>query len=257
MNLSLNDQHILVAGGLGGIGTKTVELLLNEGALVTILTQSQKQAEKSKLIHENLTIQTTDYSNKVTLYKDIKNTQQRCCLSGFISLIGTGKSQKKAFLSAHESSRIWNINYFFPRQIAEQFVKVTMKFCTHSCISNHFITFCSSIAASCYLGAPTEYSVAKHALERLTKELSWKLAPNYRVNCISPGNIYFEGGTWDRIKKSNQINIEKLLEKKVPLQRLGTPIDIAGFTVFLSSSKYASFFNGSCITIDGGQKNCI
>ena len=26
MNLELEDQHILVAGGLGGIGTKTVEL---------------------------------------------------------------------------------------------------------------------------------------------------------------------------------------------------------------------------------------
>ena len=94
-------------------------------------------------------------------------------------------------------------------------------------------------------------------MERLTKELSWKLSPVFRVNCISPGNVYFEGGTWDKIKKSGEINVDKLINEKVPSRRLGNPNDIAAFAVFLSSSKYASFFNGSCVIIDGGQKNCI
>ena len=58
-------------------------------------------------------------------------------------------------------------------------------------------------------------------------------------------------------EKTGQVDIEKLLNEKVPLRRLGNTIDIAGFAVFLSSSKFASFFNGSCVIIDGGQKPCI
>ena len=257
MNLELEDKHIIVAGGLGGIGSKTVNLLLEEGALVTVLTQSSEKYLNSKLNHENLNIKKTDYKNKKCLFEEINKANKKSPLSGFISLIGTGRSKLDPFLSEEESKRMWDINYFFPRNISEQFVKVIKSPNNNSSTSSYFITFFSSIAASCYLGAPTEYSVSKSALERLTKELSWKLSPVFRVNCISPGNVYFEGGTWDKIKKSGEINVDKLINEKVPSRRLGNPNDIAAFAVFLSSSKYASFFNGSCVIIDGGQKNCI
>ena len=257
MNLGLNDQHIMVAGGLGGIGTKTVELLLEEGATVTVLTQSSYKLKESKLSHENLKVLSTNYKDRDRLHCDITKANRTKYLSGFISLIGSGRSEKNTFLREEEATRIWDVNYFFPRLITEIFVEVTSKNNINEKRDNQFITFCSSIAASCYLGAPTEYSVAKAAIERLTKELSWKLAPNYRVNCVAPGNIYFEGGTWDKIKKSGEVDIDKLLNEKVPSRRFGNPIDIAAFLVFLSSSKLSSFFNGSCVIIDGGQKNCI
>ena len=255
MNLELEDQHILVAGGLGGIGTKTVELLLEEGAIVTVLTQSTDKLRNKKLSHKNLTVALTDYKNKDCLHEDISNAHKKKSLSGFISLIGSGRSDKNTFLSEEESNRIWDINYFFPRLIAEVFVEVTSNDNQKEFNSNQFVTFCSSIAASGFLGAPTEYSVAKAALERLTKDLSWKLSPNIRVNCVSPGNIYFEGGTWDKIKKAGELDIDNLINEKVPSKRFGNPLDIAAFIVFLSSSRLSSFFNGSCVIIDGGQKN--
>ena len=257
MNLELIGRHILVAGGLGGIGTKTVKLLLEEGATVTVLTQSSDKSKKSKLSHKKLNIILTDYKNAERLNKDISNAHKKKGLTGFISLLGSGRSDKNIFLSKEESNKIWDINYFYPRLIAEQFVEITNTDNKEDLKSGLFITFCSSIAASCYLGAPTEYSAAKAALERLTKDLSWKLSPWVRVNCVAPGNIYFEGGTWDRIIKNGELDIDRLLNEKVPSKRLGKPIDIAAFIVFLSSEKLASFFNGSCVIIDGGQKNCI
>ena len=65
-----------------------------------------------------------------------------------------------------------------------------------------------------------------------------KLAPLYRVNCISPGNIFFEGGTWDKIKKSGKLNLQKMLNDKVPAKRFGEPIDMASFAVFYHPQKY-------------------
>ena len=126
MNLELNDHHVLVAGGLGGIGTKTVELLLEEGATVTVLTQSYDKLRKTKLSHKNLRVLFTDYKDRKRLSAEIKNIHNQKYLSGFISLIGSGRSEKKTFSSEEESSRIWDINYFFPRLIADIFVQTTL-----------------------------------------------------------------------------------------------------------------------------------
>ena len=43
------------------------------------------------------------------------------------------------------------------------------------------------------IGAPTDYSTAKAAIIALAKNMSRKVAPNVRVNVISPGNVYFDG----------------------------------------------------------------
>ena len=255
MELGLKDKHILVAGGLGGIGSKTVEILLNEGALVSIITQSKIFNKELNFKHTNkLKIIKTNYTKKDHLKNDlIQSIDSYRSLDGLITMIGSGNSDKKVFLDKDESKRIWSINYFYPRLISEVFFELTNKTSNKNKNRDKFITFCSSIASRTFLNAPTEYSTSKAALEKLTKELSWKLAPEYRVNCISPGNIFFKGGTWDRIQKSGKIDIDKMLSEKVPMNRLGNPSDIAAFTVFLSSSKLASFFNGSCVTIDGGQ----
>ena len=127
MNLGLNDQHILVAGGLGGIGTKTVELLLEEGATVTVLTQSSYKLRESKLSHEKLKLLSTSYKDRDRLYQDITIADEKKHLSGFISLIGSGRSEKNTFLSDEESKRVWDVNYFFPRLVAEIFVEVISK----------------------------------------------------------------------------------------------------------------------------------
>lgn len=52
------------------------------------------------------------------------------------------------------------------------------------------LLFVSSIAGLEVIGAPTDYSMAKAALLMFAKQLSHKLAPEVRVNCIAPGNIF-------------------------------------------------------------------
>ena len=256
MNLNLVDKHILIAGGLGGIGQKTVEILLEEGARVSIFSQSLKKNNLFNVGSNKLKIISTDYGNREKLRSDLNKILKNNILDGLITMIGTGRSDIIPFSEPEETNRLWNINYFYPRQIAEIFVEELNKNLQKN-NKEIFITFCSSIAAKSFLGAPTEYSVAKSALERLTKELSWKLAPCYRVNCISPGNIYFPGGTWDKIKREGNLDIDKMLEEKVPIKRFGNPREIASFAVYLSSSEVSSFFNGSCITIDGGQTQSL
>lgn len=65
------------------------------------------------------------------------------------------------------------------------------------------------------------------------------------VNAVAPGFI-----ATDMIKTVPEKVINGIIEK-TPLQRLGTPQDIANAYVFLSSEA-ASFINGHCLSVDGG-----
>lgn len=89
------------------------------------------------------------------------------------------------------------------------------------------------------------YSIAKAGLAMLTKSLAIELAPDIRVNAVSPGtNIWPEG--------QNEIAIENQtkMTAKIPLKRVGTPQDIADAVTFLLSSKYIT---GLIIAVDGGK----
>ena len=56
-----------------------------------------------------------------------------------------------------------------------------------------------SIAGLEDVGAPLPYASSKAALLAYTKSLSKRLAKNYiRVNMVSPGNIIFPGGNWEK-----------------------------------------------------------
>jgi 3-oxoacyl-[acyl-carrier protein] reductase len=72
-----------------------------------------------------------------------------------------------------------------------------------------------------------------------------------RVNCIAPGSIFFEGGTWDKAKRENTKLYDRTLAR-IPSGRFGTPEEIGRVAAFLSSD-LASWVTGQTIVVDGGQ----
>lgn len=88
------------------------------------------------------------------------------------------------------------------------------------------------------------YCSAKAGLEMLTKSLAKDLAPEIRVNGVSPGAILWpENG-------NSEITQAKLLEK-IPLARMGHPQDIAKTIRFLITD--AEYITGQIIAVDGGR----
>ena len=88
------------------------------------------------------------------------------------------------------------------------------------------------------------YSDAKSALEGITKSLAKELAPDIRVNAISPGAILWPE---DEDLSDDQ---QKQRLAKVPLGRIGCPKDISSLAVFLSEAEYIT---GQVIKVDGGR----
>jgi len=89
------------------------------------------------------------------------------------------------------------------------------------------------------------YNISKAGLKMLTKTLAKELAPNIRVNGISPGSILWPQDESQLSEKEKMMMIDK-----VALKRQGSPNDIAQAVLFLANSKYIT---GQIINIDGGR----
>lgn len=88
------------------------------------------------------------------------------------------------------------------------------------------------------------YSISKAAIAMLTKTLATELAPDVRVNGVSPGNILWPA---DNVLDANEQ--QKILEK-IPLKHQGAPNDISGVVLFLINQAYIT---GQLINVDGGK----
>jgi NAD(P)-dependent dehydrogenase (short-subunit alcohol dehydrogenase family) len=93
--------------------------------------------------------------------------------------------------------------------------------------------------------ASAAYAASKAALWALTRELAADLGrAGVRVNAVSPGEIdtgILSPGT------------DTIVERDIPLHRLGKPRDVADLLLFLCSNS-ATYISGSEIHIDGGQR---
>jgi 3-oxoacyl-[acyl-carrier protein] reductase len=98
--------------------------------------------------------------------------------------------------------------------------------------------------------AAGSYGAIKAALIHYAKGLSRQLVgKGIRVNCVSPGNTYFEGGIWQNIE-NNMPDLFKSTLSVNPTGKFGTAEEVAHGVVFLSSPM-ASRISGTNLVIDG------
>jgi len=89
------------------------------------------------------------------------------------------------------------------------------------------------------------YNISKAGMKMLTKTLAKELAPNIRVNGISPGSILWPQDDSQLSEKEKMIIIDR-----ITLKKQGSPNDIAEAVLFLADAKYIT---GQVINIDGGR----
>jgi pteridine reductase len=88
----------------------------------------------------------------------------------------------------------------------------------------------------------TPYLISKGGIITLTQSLAMDLAPDVRVNAVAPGAVLLpDDWTPAQIKRST---------RNVPLQRLGTPEDVAQAVLYLAQAAYVT---GVVLPVDGGR----
>lgn len=102
-------------------------------------------------------------------------------------------------------------------------------------------------------GGPPAYNAAKAAEISFVTSLGRDVAATgVTVNCVAPGSILFEGGSWHRRQQADPEGISAFVQRELPLGRFGTPEEVAKVVAFLCS-RPASLVNGACWAVDGGQ----
>ncbi|MGL5840128.1 MAG: SDR family oxidoreductase [Sphingorhabdus sp.] len=91
------------------------------------------------------------------------------------------------------------------------------------------------------MGNPAAYAASKGGLIQLTRWLSTTLAPDIRVNSISPGGI----------ERGQPESFARRYVERTPLGRMGTEADFMGIVAFLGSDA-SGWVTGQNFTIDGG-----
>ena len=95
------------------------------------------------------------------------------------------------------------------------------------------------------------YAAAKAATVSMVKSLALEVARRgFRVIVVSPGDVMFPGGAWDRAQRDNPKLYEAIV-KENRFRRLAGPHEIADVVAFIASPR-ASFVTGANIMIDGG-----
>jgi len=91
------------------------------------------------------------------------------------------------------------------------------------------------------------YAASKAGLIGLTKSVAKELASrNILTNAIAPGFIETD------MTAAMTAEARTGLSAQIPLERLGTPADIAGMVAFLASD-HASYITGQVLVVDGGM----
>lgn len=91
------------------------------------------------------------------------------------------------------------------------------------------------------MGNPAAYAASKGGLIQLTRWLATTLAPQVRVNAISPGGVY---------RNQPQVFVDRY-EARTPLARMATENDFRGAIAYLASD-LSSYVTGQVLAVDGG-----
>lgn len=112
---------------------------------------------------------------------------------------------------------------------------------SHGCIINLI-----DIYAERPLAEHPIYCASKAGLAMLTRSWARDLAPEVRVNGVSPGAIL-----WPEGESTVDTDYQAAILARTPLQRTGNPDDIAGAITYLLCD--APFVSGQIIAVDGGR----
>lgn len=246
MDLGLKGKRAIITGGSRGIGRQAAEILADEGCAIGFFSRSAAQvtdtqkalgAKGVKVVGSQL-----DMGDTKAYVAWLKQTAE--ALGGCDIFIHNASCSGSSGGTAD-----WG-----------KALEIDMLGAVHGCETLQpwleksaapAVVLISSTAATETFIVPQAFNAIKAAMITYGKQMSqfWG-TKKIRVNCVSPGPIYFEGGNWQNIEQQAKELYDGILAQ-IPFGRLGRPEEPARAIAFLASPA-ASFITGVNLVVDGG-----
>lgn len=242
----MRDQVVLVTGGSRGIGRAISILMARAGAQVVVNYQRNEEAARSleeevkswggKLELKRFNVASSDEVQKAC--QEILESHGK--VDVLVNNAGITRDQLFVRMKPEEWREVIQVNlegaFLCSRAVARSMMRRKS-----GCIIN-----ISSIAGIAGNAGQANYSAAKAGLVGLTKALAKELAPwSIRVNAVCPG--FIETEMTERLPQK----VKEEVLRSIPLERFGTPEDVAWAVAFLASPK-ARYITGEVLNISGG-----
>jgi len=244
--MKLKDKVALVTGSAQGIGREIALLFAREGADVVISDINLEKAVKVSSEIEGLSRKSLALELDVTDSLKVEEAVNKILDKfGKVDILVNNAGITKDSLLLRMSEADWdaviNVNLKGTFNCTKAVSKVMLKQ-----RSGRIINIASIIGI---IGNPGQanYSASKAGIIALTKTTAKELASrNINVNAVAPGFIQTE----------MTANLAEDLKQKmldlIPLNKLGSPADVANVCVFLASEE-SSYITGQTIVVDGGM----
>jgi NAD(P)-dependent dehydrogenase (short-subunit alcohol dehydrogenase family) len=243
-NFRVDGQRALVTGASRGIGFCAAMALAQAGAHVTLVARSidtlksaQQDLKSAGFDSEILQLDVTD---PIAVDQAL---QERPAFQILVNNAGMNRPKHLVDVKNEDIDAVFDLNikaaFYVTRKVTQQLLAAKLP--------GSIINISSQMGL---VGSPrrTLYCASKHALEGMTKALSWELgAANIRVNTICPTFIE----TDMTAPMFADETFRTWVVDKIALGRLGQPEEIMGAIVFLASPA-SSLITGSALVLDGG-----
>jgi NAD(P)-dependent dehydrogenase (short-subunit alcohol dehydrogenase family) len=227
----------LITGGAKGIGRAIARHLLSSGWQVSIIDLPDSGLHRAFPRERDVFVINGDVRDEETASDAVEATVQRFRrLDGVISNAGIMIRKPLRQLTLSEWLQVLDTNLTAAYLLARAAEKPLRK------ARGAIVTIASTRAL---MSEPNteSYSASKGGLLALTHALAISLAPEVRVNCVSPG--WIETKDYARLRRKDH--------SQHPAGRVGKPEDVAELVSWLLDGKRSGFVTGANFVIDGGM----
>jgi 3-oxoacyl-[acyl-carrier protein] reductase len=245
MDLGLKGLRAVVTGGSKGIGRAAADIFAQEGASVAICARNADEVKAAvndlKAKGVNAYGAGVDVADKAALQKFIADSAG--ALGGIDILVANVSA-----LAAQDTDESWGQSFNVDMMHTVNAVTAALPYLEKS--KHPSIVIVSSVSGREVDFTGPAYGAMKAALIHYAQRLAQQHAAKMiRVNAVSPGNTYFDGGIWQNIEK-NAPDLFKSSLSLNPTGRMAKPEEIGRGIVFLASPA-SSFTTGTNLVIDG------
>jgi glucose 1-dehydrogenase len=248
--MKLENRVALVTGAARGIGLAIARRFIAEGAKVVIADIDEKAGvEALAELGENGLFVACDVGDRTAVDAAVTATVERFgAIDILVNNAGIIHTADFLEISEWDFDRVLRVNlkgaFLAGQRAAKEMVRQAESGRKPGTIIN-----LSSVNSVVAIPNQVPYAISKGGIQQLTRVMALALAPHgIRVNAIGPGSIATDilaGVAKDRAAK-------KRLLSRTPMQRIGSPDEIAGVAAFLASAD-ASYISGETIFADGGR----